>query len=42
MNDKYTLAQETKTVSGHTLHRIKALMGFAYTRVGQPGKLDQG
>jgi len=37
MNGKYTLAEETKTVSGHTLHRLKALKDFAYARAGQLG-----
>ena len=37
MNDKYTLAEDTKTVSGYTLHRIKALKDFAHARVGQLG-----
>jgi hypothetical protein len=36
-NDKYALADETKTVSGHTLHRIKALKDLSYVRIGQLG-----
>jgi hypothetical protein len=29
MNGKYTLAEETKTVSGHTLHRVTEGMSLS-------------
>lgn len=34
---KYKLTEETKTVEGRTLYRVKALKAFGYTRKGDIG-----
>ena len=37
MNNKYELTDETKMVCGHILHRIKAIVDFAFVKKGEIG-----
>lgn len=37
MNNKYELTNETKVVCGRTLHRIKAIIDFAFAKKGDIG-----